>query len=183
MKAKAAFYIIIDNACIFLIFVCGNRIYFLNPSLLSGKKADQDQHSDICRMRKSRAIARLFVAPQGAHCYQSRLATRDHSHCSSFGFRPNPYAEARDSGSPEDDACPKWPLAGFAFGRTKPGQYLQISYGRACGADRGPFPSPDANELRRRPEQPSDNRPAGPTFRGIHPASCCNGSSGGASAT
>lgn len=69
------------------------------------------------------------------------------------------------------------------FGRTKPGQYRQISCVRACDAGRAPFPWQDASGLQHRPEQPSDNLQEGPTSRGIHPASCCNGSSGGASAT
>ena len=60
---------------------------------------------------------------------------------------------------------------------------VRLSSCRACGAVQDPFPWQAANGLPHRPEQPSDSRRAGPTSRDILPASCCSGSSDGASAT
>lgn len=61
-------------------------------------------------------------------------------------------------------------------GKNKPRRPVVTISGWPCGAGRDPFPWRAANGLRHRRAQPSDNRPAGPIFRDILPASCCDAS-------
>ncbi len=167
-----------------------NRIFFpFTSPLFRSRMVSAAYFSEKADMQKP-GDARLLVARHGANIAKANSENRDRRDRLICGF-PQTYT-GKTFTSARSTVCRSCLgqncfgqncFCRTCFGRTGPGQYRQISYGRACGAGRGPFPWQDANGLRHRPEQPSDNRPAGPTFRGIHPASCCNGSSGGASAT
>lgn len=142
------------------------RIFFLNRN--------------SARQQKSRSIDRLghfYAERDGAEDTHmgkrenlaafSRLGRRARQRLE--GARPAIFGELAPSSGPSGHLLP-------GGEKNRPGRTVVTISGWPCGAGRDPFPWRAASGLRHRQEQPSDSRPAGPIFRGILPASCCDAS-------